>query len=265
MTGRILHISDLHVSRLETPEPLAALAELVPDLAPDLLVATGDLTHRGRTAELEHAKSLLESLSTPFFAVPGNHDIPYVLSRFTTPFAKWTRTFGALEPVHSSDSLVLHGLTSVRPWRQQGGSVELTAIERVRSTFSDGPKGALRVVAFHHHLASPPWRAPGKNPVQNRDLVLRALVNAGAELVIGGHVHQATVVERREFEVLDEAHAGSIVLATVPGFGRPRPRRRGEAVGFNVYEWDESELTAHSWTWVGSGFERVGVRTFRRG
>lgn len=265
MTGRILHISDLHVGRVATPEPMTALGELIAQLEPDLLVVTGDLTHRGRSAELEHAKSLLEELSLPFFVVPGNHDIPYVPSRFTTPFAKWKRVFGQLEPVHTSESLVVHGLSSVRPWRQQGGSVDLAALDRVRATFRSVPEEALRVVALHHHLASPPWRAPGKDPVQNRDLVLRSLVDAGVELVLSGHVHQAAIVERREFEVLDEARPGSVVLATVPGFGSPRPRRRGEAVGFSVYEWNQAELRAYTWAWVGGSFDRVGERTFRRG
>ena len=44
---------------------------------------------------------------------------------------------------------------------------------------------------------------------------------AGAELIVGGHTHQAAICERREFEVLD-GDTRSCVLATAPGLGRPR-------------------------------------------
>ena len=62
---------------------------------------------------------------------------------------------------------------------------------------------ALTVVALHHHLAAPPWRAARRCPLSGRDGVLRALVAAGVELVVGGHVHQGAISERREFRVLE--------------------------------------------------------------
>ena len=94
---------------------------------PEILVVTGDLTHRGRRPELELARELLESLALPFLAVPGNHDIPYALpTRFTRTRAEWERVFGTAEPVYTSERLAIVGLNSVRPWRQQGGAVEGT-------------------------------------------------------------------------------------------------------------------------------------------
>ncbi len=95
--------------------------------------------------------------------------------------------------------------------------------------------------------------------------MLPSLATAGAELVVGGHVHQATIAERREFEALEDGPRGSLVLATVPGLGRPRPHRRGEARGVNVYGWDDDELTVTTYAWDGSGFSEVGRRIFARG
>jgi hypothetical protein len=57
----------------------------------------------------------------------------------------------------------------------------------------------------------------------------------------------------------------SIVLATAPGFGWPRPERRGEALGFNFYEFDDETITVVTWSWSGPTFLEVGRRTFRRG
>lgn len=264
MDARILHISDLHLGRREAPEPVSALGELLANRPPDLVVATGDLTHRGRRPQLERAAELLEGLGARVLAVPGNHDIPYTFpARFTSSFSEWKRVFGSLEPAFSSERLALVGLNSVRAWRQQGGGLAAAQLDRLASTFAETPPGVLRAVALHHHLAAPPWRAARKRPLRHRDDVLDKLSAAGVELVLGGHVHQAAVAERREFEVVEGGR--SIVLATAPGFSRPRPRRRGEALGFNVYEWDASSLTVVTWAWDGAGFVEVGGRTFSRG
>ena len=135
VTGRILHISDLHLGRGATSEPLTALRKLIPALAPEILVVTGDLTHRGRRPELELARELLESLALPVLAVPGNHDIPYVFpTRFTRTRAEWERVFGTTEPAYTSERLAIVGLNSVRPWRQQGGAVERSQLDRLAST-----------------------------------------------------------------------------------------------------------------------------------
>jgi hypothetical protein len=87
----------------------------------------------------------------------------------------------------------------------------------------------------------------------------------GAELVLSGHVHQSAVSERREFEAVEHARLPSLVLATAPGFGRPRPQRRGEAVGFNFYEFDKESISVVTWSWSGRTFTEVGRRIFQRG
>ena len=265
MTARILHLSDLHMGHGEAWEPLGALGELISDLQPELVVATGDLAHRGRRAELETAAQLLRGLGLPFLAVPGNHDIPYTFpARFTRTFAEWERIFGPTEPEYASAGVVVVGLNSARAWRQQGGALDRERLASAVARFQDSPPEVLRMVALHHHLAAPPWRAARKRPLRRRDEVLRTLVAAGAELVVGGHVHQGGVAERREFKVLEEGPRLSLVLATAPGLGRPRPKRREEARGLNVYESDPDTLTVRTYAWDGRALLEVGRRTFAR-
>ena len=266
MTARVLHVSDLHIGRRDAHEPNAALRQLVSHLRPDLVLATGDLAHRGRRAELERARQILESLDVPYLVVPGNHDIPYTFpARFTRPYAEWERIFGPVEPTHESDGLVVVGLNSVRPWRHQGGALEDAALQRAAARVREAEGSALRIVALHHHLAAPPWRAARKRPLRRRGHVLASLAEAGAELVVGGHVHQASVTELREFRAAVESGTGSIVLATAPGFGRPRPHRSGEAQGLNVYESDARSLTVITFAWNGGSFAEIGRRSFGRG
>lgn len=266
MTARILHVSDLHIGRRDEQEPHSALQRLVSQVQPTLVLATGDLAHRGRRTELERAREVLESLGTPFLAVPGNHDIPYAVpSRFTRPFAEWERAFGPAERAYESDELVVVGLNSVRPWRQQGGAVAEGVMQRAVARVREAPARALRVVAFHHHLATLPWRAARKRPLSRRGQVLRRLAAAGAELVVGGHVHQASVTELREFQAVEDGRPGPLVLATAPGLGRPRPRRQGEAQGLNVYESDAQTLAVVTFAWNETSFVEVARRSFPRG
>ena len=264
MNARVLHVSDLHLRRDETPGPLLALRALAAELEPELLVVTGDVAHSGRRDELGRAQALLRELDLPFLAVPGNHDIPFSARRFTSPFDHWQQTFGETEPIYQAEHLVVVGLNSVRPWRQQGGALEARQLERAASALRGTPPGALRVAAVHHHLAAPPWRARHKRPLARRNAVLQSLAAAGFELVVGGHVHQAAVAERHEFEVLDPPARG-LVLATVPGFGRPRPRRKGEAQGVNLYAADEQTLSVTTYAWDGDNLARVAQRAFARG
>jgi len=265
VTTRVLHLSDLHMGHGEAWEPLAALGELIADLRPTLLVATGDLAHRGRRAELETAAELLRGLGLPFLAVPGNHDIPYTIpARFTRTFTEWEHVFGTTEPVYAAAGVVVAGLNSVRRWRQQGGALDDKRLVQAMARLQEGPPDALRMVALHHHLAAPPWRAARKRPLRHRDEVLRTFVAAGTELVVGGHVHQGGIAERREFKVLEGGPRRALVLATAPALGRPRPKRREEARGLNVYEADAETLSVRTYAWDGRALLEVGRRTFAR-
>ena len=92
MPTRILHVSDLHVGARDDDILERALTGLAGRISPALVIASGDLTHRGRRDQHERAASILRALGVPVLAVPGNHDIPYsVPARFTSPWAEFER------------------------------------------------------------------------------------------------------------------------------------------------------------------------------
>ena len=264
MAVTILHVSDLHVGAHEGPDVGASLAELVARIRPGLIVASGDLTHRGRRSQHEQAAALLLGLGPPVVAVPGNHDIPYTFpARFTKPWAEFERLWGTTRPVHVSAGLCLVGINSVRPWRHQSGGVRDEQLRWAAGQLAAAPAGALRMVAMHHQMIGAPWRTR-KRPVARRNHVLGALVDAGAELVVSGHTHQGAVAERHEFEVWSEGQPGAAV-ATTPGLGQPRPHRRGEARGLLVYEADERSLEVRTYIWRDGDWSLTATRRFPRG
>jgi 3',5'-cyclic AMP phosphodiesterase CpdA len=267
---RLLQVSDLHVGTREEPEVEADVRRLVEETAPELVVASGDLTHRNTRAQHERAAAFLRSLGPPLLVIPGNHDIPrWPPARFTQTFDEFLRIWPETEPVYRSNRVVVCGLNSVRPWKQQGGALGPSQIEHTEQVFREAPAGALRVVALHHHLMGAPWRT-AKRTIANRSTVLGGLVDAGAELILSGHVHQSTAGERREFEVVSgDVHATTVVVS--PGLGQPRPKRRGEARGLHLFEADERSLRVLTFAWVSGlgegegGWAQIADRRFPRG
>src|SRR4029453_5473696 len=257
---RPLHGSDLHFGGHGAPGVERGLQALIERTAPELVVASGDLTHRGRSDQHAAAAAFLRSLGPPVLAIPGNHDIPYTFpSRFTRTFIEFERHWETTEPVFRSPTLHVVGLNSVRAWRHQSGGIRETQLTRTRELLSEANDGALRVVALHHHLIGAPWRSR-KKPVSRRSHVLAALVDSGAELILAGHIHQGAVSERHEFEVIHGEVRGAVV-AVAPGLGQPRPKRRGEARGLHVYECAKSSIRVETYIWRDDDWGLTAVRT----
>jgi 3',5'-cyclic AMP phosphodiesterase CpdA len=261
--ARLLHVSDLHVGTHEEPEVEHALKRLVERLEPQLVVASGDLAHRGRPQEQQQAAELLRSLGPPVLAVPGNHDLPYMPSRFVRPWAEFERVWETTEPTASAPGLHVVGLNSARPFRHQGGALSREQLEHAAERLAAAEDGALRVVVLHHHLIGAPWRAAHKRPVSRRNHVLGALVEAGADLILAGHIHQAAVSERHEFEVVGD-EARTAVIAISPGLGQPRPQRLGEARGLHLHEADAEAIVVRTFRWSRGDWSLSAERRFLR-
>ncbi|HVM16921.1 MAG TPA: metallophosphoesterase [Gaiellaceae bacterium] len=265
MLTRILHVSDLHTGTKSDPAVEHALSVLIERVRPRLIVASGDLTHRGRIEQHERAAAFLRSFGLPLHAIPGNHDIPYTFpARFTRTFEIFDRVWGTTEPVHRDDGLLVVGLNSVRAWRQQSGGLRTHQLEWAAEQFADAPPGTFRIAVLHHHLLGAPWRSR-KKPVARRNRVLAALVDAGAELILAGHIHQATVSERREFEIATPGGERGATVSIAPGLGQPRPNRRGEARGLHVYEVGPSTIGVATYIWRVDGWALTAERRFPRG
>jgi 3',5'-cyclic AMP phosphodiesterase CpdA len=259
----MLHVSDLHTGSRDELQVEPALRELVNEIRPEVVIASGDLTHRGRPEQHARAAAFLARLGPPVFAVPGNHDIPYTFpARFTRPWAAFERCWETTEPVFASDGLHVVGLNSVQPWRHQSGELRAPALERAAARLAEARPGAFRVAVLHHQLIGAPWRTR-KRPVARRNVVLASLVDAGAELIVSGHIHQATAAARHEFELWEGDEHGAAV-AVAPGLGQPRPHRRGEARGLLVYDVSERELRVRTYVWRGDEWGIAAERLFPR-
>jgi len=261
---RVLHLSDLHFGAGDDDAITRGAPVLIERFAPELVIASGDLSHRGQEHQLASASTFLRSLGPPILAVPGNHDIPYTFpARFTRSFREFERQWESTEPTYSSPTLHVVGLNSVRPWRHQSGGVRAGQLQRVQERLREAQPEAFQIVVLHHHLIGAPWRSR-KKPVARRNHVLASLVAAGADLILAGHIHQAAVSERHEFEITRGGERG-VVVSIAPGLGQPRPQRQGEARGLHVYEIADDRLAVQTYVWSDGDWGLTAERLFPRG
>lgn len=187
----IVQISDPHFGT-EQPAVLAALADWVRAQAPDLLLLTGDVTQRATAAQFEAARRFVHGLGVPrVLAIPGNHDIPLfdLFTRAFDPYRRWRRAFGPVrEHVHeTSDCLVLM-LKTTRRWRHKDGELSREQIARTAERLARAAPRQLRIVATHQPLAVTLPKDEA-NRLHRHAEALAAWSAAGADLVLGGHIH----------------------------------------------------------------------------
>lgn len=186
----LLHMSDSHFGTEQAPV-LEALRRLVHESKPALVVLSGDLTQRARPAQFAAARAFATSLRVPFLAIPGNHDIPlYALgTRLRAPYARYCAAFGdELEPKWSSAQWLVLGVNTTRWWRHKQGEVSPAQVERVVAGLRQAAPGQLRVVVVHQPMAVIEESDRG-NLLRGHAQAAAAWAAAGAQLVLGGHIH----------------------------------------------------------------------------
>lgn len=191
MHTSLLQISDSHFGT-EQPPVVAALLDLARTLDPELVVFSGDITQRARTAQFAAAKAFVKQLPTSrVLAIPGNHDIPLfnVFARAFDPYAGFRTTFGEnLEPHYSSDALLVACVNTTRPKRHKDGEISKQQIERVAALAGNARPQQLRIAVVHQpvHVIR---TQDIENLLHGHQAAVCAWDAAGIDVVMGGHIH----------------------------------------------------------------------------
>lgn len=264
---RICHLSDLHFGHHDTQLADGLAADLTSQ-KPDLVIVSGDFTQMGTEAEFRNARDFLDTLPAPFFAVPGNHDVPVrnLLQRFLHPYRLYRRYIhDELEPFLALDGVAIAGIKTSRRIRAglnwAHGSISRAQLSRLEERFADTPPGALRIVVAHHPLMQPegdvlkPMRL-----VKRADLALETFARLGVRLVLSGHFHLSYVRQHGPGAVnegiptgLREAEEAPILVAQASS--TISTRLRGHSNAYNLIDIDKSRIsvTVREWTdgrWV---------------
>ena len=196
----VLQISDPHFGT-ELPPVVEALVRLVRNQAPTLVVLSGDITQRARRRQFRAARAFVDRLGAPAtLVIPGNHDIPLfnLAARLFTPYANHCREFGAdLEPVFESEQLLVIALNTTRIYRHIDGEVSAGQIARVARRLERATPSQLRIVVTHQPVAVTRQREE-TNLLHGRAAAVRSWAHAGADLILGGHIHLPYVLALHE-------------------------------------------------------------------
>ena len=190
MTG-LLHISDTHFGT-EEPPVVAALQSLAREHRPDAVILSGDITQRARGSQFAAARTFCDSLGVDrWLTLPGNHDIPLynVAARLFSPYGNYKQCFGdELEPELAWSDVLVIGVNTTRPERHKDGEVSGRQIERVVRRLQDAGREQLRIVVTHQP-ACVMRPEDEKDRLHGGEAAVQAWAAAGADLVLGGHIH----------------------------------------------------------------------------
>jgi 3',5'-cyclic AMP phosphodiesterase CpdA len=187
----LMHLSDTHFGAEQQTVVDAAL-RLHRELRPDLVVFSGDITQRARRLQFARAREFVERLRpTPVLAVPGNHDIPLfdLLRRWLAPYRRYRSVFGKeLQPQWQNEDIVVIGVNTTRPARHIDGEISTQQIDHVCARLAAAHSKQLRIVVVHQPVDA--CRIEDEcNLLIGHCEAVRAWAKAGADLVLGGHVH----------------------------------------------------------------------------
>lgn len=196
----LLQISDLHFGT-EQPAVMAALTRFTRELAPAALVLSGDLTQRARRSQFRAARRFVDELAVPLrLVLPGNHDVPLFnpIARIFSPFGNYLREFGPhLESVLETPDMLLIGVNTTMPRWHKDGRVSPQQVARAALRLAEAPPRALRMVVVHQPVHVPRL-SEQKNLLVGREVAVQRWATAGADLILGGHIHLPFVRPLRE-------------------------------------------------------------------
>lgn len=210
MSFSLVHISDVHFGGVADIGQIEAAEALVPDLEPDLVVLSGDLSQRARHGELQRARAHVRTLAqaAPVYVMPGNHDVqwwwrPFLPFGRAVKYAKYRRYFGpTLTPTLDLPQAVVtgvltsHGVTwgSLTPRLRDiavKGHLPRKEIRRAVDVFARARPEQARILVLHHNvLRGDLSRRMGLARWRQAQ---RRIAECGAELVLCGHDHQEQV------------------------------------------------------------------------
>lgn len=187
----LLQISDPHFGT-ERPAVVDALLQLARQEEPAVVVVSGDITQRARRAQFAAAKEFVARLAAPAVVViPGNHDIPLfnVVARSFYPYRGFQWAFGEqLEPEWENAAFRVICVNTTRPARHKDGEVSAEQIVRVSQRLLAATPEQVRVVVTHQ----PVYVLKGSevhNRLHGYDQAITAWSAAGADIIMGGHIH----------------------------------------------------------------------------
>ncbi len=251
----IAQITDLHLGFVpDDPEEanaqrlravVAAILKLDP--APDMVLATGDLTEAGTPRSYADLKAILSALPMPVHFAMGNHDDR---ANFGAAFPDAVFEGGFLQYVVDTDGLRIIVLDTLETGRH-GGSFCDDRAAWLEARLSEAPEMPTLLVLHHPPVATDiPWMTilPGEPWVDR----LKAVISRHPQVIrlVAGHVHRTILAPfAHTFVSVCPSTAPQVALEMReidPDRPDGRPLIVIEPPTFGLHSWRDGTLTSHT-------------------
>lgn len=186
---RLVHLTDLHFG-CERADLVAPLTDAIRGAGPDLVVVTGDLTHRGRRHQFRSAVAFLNGLGLPYVTMPGNHDVPLfnLFLRILSPFGNWRREVGTpLAPQRAAGRALIVAANTADPSRVRRGRLRPGDLAAIGAGLRSSAPGVIPLLACHHPFEVPPGFEQGET--RGAAEARPGLIRDGLQVILSGHLH----------------------------------------------------------------------------
>src|SRR3954454_9064824 len=207
----IVQLSDLHCGQqFFLPNLLERAIAEVNELAPDVVIVSGDLTSHGFKDEYALARRYLDGIECESIVViPGNHDSRNV------GYVHFEELFASRNFVLRVGGATIVAVDSTEP-DLDNGQIGRGRYGWIEEQFAD--EAELRVFVLHHHLLPVPGTGRERNIVNDAGDAIECLQRAGVDLVLCGDKH---VPYAWRLEDLFIVNAGTVSSSRLRGHGRP--------------------------------------------
>ena len=208
----IAQISDIHCGSPHFVPSLLdrAIAE-INELAPDLVIVSGDLTADGFREEYDLAREYIDRLdSKDPIVIPGNHDSRNV------GYVHFEELFGERRSELHRDGVSIVAVDSTEPDLDHG-QIGRGRYSWIEEQFAAEPSD-FRIFVLHHHLLPVPGTGRERNVVYDAGDAIECLLRARVHLVLSGHKH---VPYAWRLENLFVVNTGTVSSLRLRGNTRP--------------------------------------------
>jgi 3',5'-cyclic AMP phosphodiesterase CpdA len=261
--ARLVHLSDLHFGAHD-PVLVEAVERKIDEIAPELVVISGDFTQRARTEQFQEACRFLERLRDAgheVLAVPGNHDVPLydVLRRFLSPLTRYMRYIDdTLCPMQEIPGATVLGINTARSLTFKDGRINEDQVRFIQETFERSDPDSTRILVTHHPLFALQIGESVTRAVGRSELALDAIGDAGVDMLLAGHNHDASVHSARDLVT----RAGPALVVQAGTATSTRVREQSQS--FNRIEVDGPAITVTVESWNGSDFAAQDAQRYER-
>jgi 3',5'-cyclic-AMP phosphodiesterase len=251
----IAQLSDLHVCRAGDSvfgghDSAASLARCIEALnalrpRPAFAMLSGDLVNTGHPEEYARLKSILTSLGTPYYLMPGNHDDRAALRSAFAEHA-YLGTSGPMQYVLEHAPLRCIALDTLVPGAEHG-ELDAAQLAWLDATLADRPRQPS-VVFMHHPAFATGIIEMDSGRVRQAEAFWSVLArHPQVKRVACGHVHRAIFTQHRGLPAcIAPSTAAHLGLQLDPGVAL---QVTGEPVGFLLHALRGEDVVTHC-VWV---------------